>query len=104
MRPVDAEALELIHRLIEDFAARLPAGPREEDVRQSLEGTRIALQEERGLEAAVRQLVTALHQLDESRIGGRRREYRRTAPAVGRLLEALQEELLPILRRSGYRL
>ena len=103
MRAMDEEALESIHRLTASFASRLPAGAREDDVRRSLEGTRVALQDGRGLEDAVRQLVEALHQLDEHSIGGRRREFRRNAPAVGRLLEALQEELLPILRRGGYR-
>jgi hypothetical protein len=102
MRSEDAEALVPIHRLMESFAARLPTGEREDDVRRSLQGTLVALQEERGVEDAVRQLVTALHQLDEGTIGGRRREFRRNAPAVGRLLEVLQEELLPVLRRAGY--
>jgi hypothetical protein len=102
MRPLDAEALEPIRRLMEDFASRLPDGEREDDVRRSLAATLIALREEHGIEDAVGQLVTALHQFDEDAVGGRRREFQRNAPAVGRLLEALQEELLPILRHAGY--
>jgi hypothetical protein len=54
------------------------------------------------VEFAVRQLVETLHQLDEDSVGGRRREFQRQAPAVGRFLEILQEELLPILRDAGY--
>jgi hypothetical protein len=100
--PADEEALEPLRRLIDEFASRLPDGEREDDVRRALARTQVALRESREIESAVRELVTTLHQLDEDTIGGRRREFQRNAPAVGRLLEALQEDLLPILRRSGY--
>jgi hypothetical protein len=102
MPPADEDTLEPLRRLIDEFAARLPEGEREDDVRRALARTQVALREIRGVEGAVRELVTSLHQLDEDTIGGRRREFRRNSPAVGRLLEALQEDLLPILRRSGY--
>jgi hypothetical protein len=100
--PADEEALEPLRRLIDEFASRLPDGDREDDVRRALARTQVALRESRGIEDAVRELVTSLHQLDEDSVGGRRREFQRNSPAVGRLLEALQEDLLPILRRSGY--
>lgn len=102
MHSADQEALEPLRRLIEEFASRLPDGPREDDVRRALARTQVALSENRGIEDGVRELVTALHQLDVDSVGGRRREFQRNAPAVGRLLEALQEELLPLLRRAGY--
>jgi hypothetical protein len=102
MPPADEEGLEPLLRLIDDFASRLPEGEREDDVRRALARTQVSLREARGIESAVRELVTSLHQLDEDTVGGRRREFQRNAPAVGRLLEALQEELLPILRRAGY--
>jgi hypothetical protein len=100
--PNDAEPLEPVVRIIEEFARRLPTGEREDDVRRALTGTFVALREERQVEEAVRQLVGALHQLDEEMVGGSRREFQRNSPAVGRLLEALQEQLLPTLRRAGY--
>jgi hypothetical protein len=100
--PADENALEPLHRLIDEFASRLPEGEREDDVRRALARTHVALRESRGVESAVRELVTSLHQLDEDAIGGRQREFQRNAPAVGRLLEALQNDLLPILRRTGY--
>jgi hypothetical protein len=102
MSAAESEPLESVCRLIEAFARRLPEGEREDDVRRSLTGTLVAVREERGVEYAVGQLVHALHQLDEDCADGPRREYQRNAPAVGRLLEALQEELLPLLRRAGY--
>ena len=102
MPPADEDSLEPLHRVIDAFAARLPDGEREDDVRRALARTEIAVRESRGVEDAVRELVTSLHQLDEDTVGGRRREFQRNAPAVGRLLEALQEDLLPILRRLGH--
>jgi hypothetical protein len=100
--PADENAFEPLRRLIDEFASRLPEGEREDDVRRALARMQDALRESHGIESAVRELVTSLHQLDEDTVGGRRREFQRNAPAVGRLLEALQEDLLPILRRSGY--
>jgi hypothetical protein len=103
MLPAEEEdALEPLRRLLDGFASRLPEGEREDDVRRALARTQVALHELRGVEDAVRELVTSLHQLDEDIVGGRRREFQRNAPAVGRLLEAIQEDLLPMLRRSGY--
>jgi hypothetical protein len=102
MGATDSEPLESVYRLLETFAHRLPQGVREEDVRRALTSTLISLREQHGVEDAVRQLVSALHQLDEDAVGGTRREFQRNAPAVGRLLEALQEDLLPLLRRADY--
>lgn len=102
MPPADREALEPLRRMIDGFASQLPEGEREDDVRRALARTQVALRELSGVEGAVRELVTSLHQLDEDTVGGRRREFQRNSPAVGRLLEALQEDLLPLLRRSGY--
>jgi hypothetical protein len=102
MSSVDEDALEPLRRLIDEFASSLPDGAREDDVRRALARLEVALREGRGIESAVRELVTSLHQLDEDTVGGPRREFQRNAPAVGRLLEALQEDLLPILRRSGH--
>ncbi len=102
MDATDSEPLESACRLLESFARRLPQGAREDDVRRALTSALIALRERRGVEDVVRHLVSALHELDEGAMSGKRREFQRNAPAVGRLLEALQEDLLPLLRRAGY--
>lgn len=102
MPPENSQLLESAYRLVDTFARRLPQGEREDEVRRSLADTLLALRDARGVEDAVRQLVQTLHQLDEGHAGGARREFQRNAPAVGRMLEALQEELLPLLRRAGY--
>jgi hypothetical protein len=102
MDATDSEPLESACRLLEAFAQRLPQGAREDEVRRALTSALIALRERRGVEDVVRHLVSALHELDEGAVSGTRREFQRNAPAVGRLLEALQEDLLPLLRRAGY--
>lgn len=102
MDATDSELLASAGRLLETFAQRLPQGAHEDAVRRALTSALIALREQRGLEDAVRHLVTTLHQLDEGAVSGTRREFQRNAPAIGRLLEALQEDLLPLLRRAGY--
>ena len=83
MQSEDAEGLQPVHELIEAFSARLPAGTREDDVRRALARMQVALREDRGIEEAVREVVSTLHQLDEDTVGGRRREFQRNAPAVG---------------------
>jgi hypothetical protein len=102
MDATDSEPLEAACRLLEAFADRLPQGAHEDDVRRALTTALVALREQHGVEDAVRHLVSALHQLDEGAVSSTRREFQRNAPAVGRLLEALQEDLLPLLRRAGY--
>jgi hypothetical protein len=102
MQLTPSDPLEWVCGQLDDFARRLPDGDRQEAVRQSLMATVGALRERGEVEFAVRQLVATLHQLDEDAVGGRRREFQRQAPAVGRFLEVLQEELLPILRHAGY--
>lgn len=102
MRPTEPDPLEPVCRLLDELARRLPHGEREDAVRRTVAATLVALRERRQVEDAVRQLVTTLHQLDEETVGGCRREFQRNAPAVGRFLELLQEELLPILRNAGH--
>jgi hypothetical protein len=102
MSPTPPESLNYVCRQLDDFALRLPGGEPQEAVRRSLMAMIAALREQGEVEFAVRQLVETLHQLDEDSVGGRRREFQRQAPAVGRFLEVLQEELLPILRHAGY--
>jgi hypothetical protein len=44
-----------------------------------------------------------VRQLDEHNTTGRlRRDFENEAPAVTRLLEAIQQQLVPALKRAGY--
>jgi hypothetical protein len=102
MLPTPPDPLDRVCQQLDEFAHRLPGGEAQEIVRQALMATIAALREQGEVEFAVRQLVETLHQFDEGTAGGRRREFQRQAPAVGRFLEVLQEEFLPILRHAGY--
>lgn len=102
MSRLDPEPLQEISRVLDAFVTRLPQGERADAIRRALDSTLMATRERHGVEPAVGELVDVLHAFDEDCVGGRRREFQRNTPAVGRLLEVLQEELLPLLRRAGY--
>jgi hypothetical protein len=98
----DDESLRTALDTIEAFALRLPPGDCEDYVRRSIMQLVAATDQRSGVEEAVRDLIASLHQLDEDQVGGLRREFQRNAPARGRLLEAIQDDVLPALRRVGY--
>jgi hypothetical protein len=102
MVPGEDKAVAAALRQVLDIASQLPSGEHADTVRRSLAELVDAIARGLGVEESVAQLVYALHQLDESHAGGLRREFQRSAPAIGRVLETLQEELLPALRRSGF--
>jgi hypothetical protein len=91
-----------LQRVLE-IAHTLPPCEQGDRVRRSLAGLVDASKRGVAVEGATQQLVAALHQLDESHVGGLRREFQRNVPAIGRVLETLQENVLPALRRSGFR-
>ena len=63
----------------------------------------LALEQRCGVEAAGKPLMQAVRQLDEHNTTGRlRRDFENEAPSVTRLLEAIQEQLVPALKRAGY--
>ena len=54
-----------------------------------------------GVRAAVDRLASSIRQLQAELSSGPRRQERHDAAGIERLLEVLQEELLPTLRQSG---
>ena len=88
---------------IEKFAGRLPEGDVEGHIRRSAHELTLAVEQRCGVEAACERLIQAVRQLDEHNTTGRlRRDSENEAPSVTRLLEAIQEHLVPALRRAGY--
>jgi len=88
---------------IEKFAGRLPEGDVEGHIRRSAHELTLAGEQRCGVEAACERLTQAMRQLDEHNTTGRlRRDFENEAPSVTRLLEAIQEHLVPALRRAGY--
>jgi hypothetical protein len=88
---------------IEKFAGRLPEGDVEGHIRRSAHELTLAVEQRRDVEAAGERLMHAVRQLDEHNTTGRlRRDFENEAPSVARLVEAIQEQLVPALKRAGY--
>jgi hypothetical protein len=100
----ESRSLQAALERVDTLASRLSAGDVEGWVQRSVGSLSDAARGRGSVETAVGHLIRALQQLDEEHATGRRRrEFQQTSPAVSRLLEALQEDLLPALRRAGYR-
>jgi hypothetical protein len=85
------------------LAERLPSGTSAEGVRRSIAELAFAAECGAGVEDALRRLVDSLRLLEHRQAAGLRREFQRGAPAISRVLETLQEDLLPALRQEGFR-
>ena len=99
----DLERVLSAIQAIEKFAGRLPEGDVEGHIRRSAHELTLASEQRRGVEATFERLMQAVQQLDEHNTTGRlRRDFENEAPLVARLLEAMQEQLVPALKRAGY--
>jgi hypothetical protein len=82
-------------------AERLRDGPGEHHVRASAHEIEVACARGEGVRAAVERLASSIRQLQAELSSGPRRREQHDAAAVERLLEVLQEDLLPTLRQAG---
>ena len=99
----DLERVLSAIQTIETFAGRLPEGDVEGHIRRSAHELTLASEQRRGVVATVERLMQAVRQLDEHNTTGRlRRDFENEAPLVARLLEAIEEQLVPALKRAGY--
>jgi hypothetical protein len=99
----DLERVLLAIQAIETFAGRLPEGDVEGHIRRSAHELTLASEQRRGVEATFERLMQAVRQLGEHNTTGRlRRDFENEAPLVARLLEAIEEQLVPALKRAGY--
>ena len=98
----DFTSIEAALQVVEKFASRLTVGDAEGHVRRSVNELAAAVTKKEGIEPAVDRLLRGLRGLDDARAARRCRDFGRESPAVDRLLDAVQEELLPALRRVGY--
>jgi hypothetical protein len=99
----DLEGVLLASHAVEKFAGRLPEGDVEGHIRRSAHELTLAVEQRCGVEAACGRLMQAVQQLDEYNTTGRlRRDFENEAPSLTRLLEAIQEQLVPALKHAGY--
>ena len=102
MADEDFTSVEAALQVVEKFASRLTAGDAEGHVRRSVDELCAAVAKKEESQFAVDRQLRGLRRLDDARTAGGRRDFQTESPAVDRLLEAVQEELLPTLRRVGY--
>ena len=102
MADEDFTSVEAALQVVEKFASRLTAGDAEGHVRRSVDELCAAVAKKEEIQFAVDRLLRGLRSLDDARAARRRRDFGRESPAVDRLLDAVQKELLPALRRVGY--
>jgi hypothetical protein len=98
----DFTSVEAALQVVEKFASRLTVGDAEGHVRRSVDELCAAVAKKEEIQFTVDRLLRGLRGLDDARAAGGRRDFQTESPAVDRLLEAVQEELLPALRRVGY--
>lgn len=99
MTPKELAGLDAAVKKVSRLATRLGSGDPEGHVRRSLAELTDAIGKQEQSAHAVDRLVQSLRQLQTSRDDGRRRDQQRGAAGIERVLEAIQEDLLPMLRR-----
>jgi hypothetical protein len=88
---------------VDRFAGRLADGDDVSHVQRTIDELRTAFSEKAAIEPAVDRLVKSLQGLQAARIAGSRRDFLRGSWSVGRLVDAVERDLLPALRRVGFR-
>ena len=99
MSDSDFARIEAALERVATLATRLGPGESETNVRQSAE-LGVAVRTGNDPSPALDRLIRSLEQLQSARHDGRRRDEQHGAPDVSRILEAIQEELVPALRQS----
>jgi len=94
--------IEAALQAVEKFAGRLSGGDAQGDVRRSVEELRVAVATKAGVEPAVDRLLLSLRGLNAAGLDGLRRDFQRGSPSVDRLVETVEQELLPAVRRLGF--
>jgi hypothetical protein len=86
---------------IERLADELRADP-DGHVRRSIEELRAAFAAREQIEPAVARMRDSLQMLGRGNREGSRREFQRRATGLDHLIEVMEKELLPSLRRMGF--
>ena len=100
MSDVDFARIEAALERVATLATRLGPGESETNVRQSADELGVAVRTGNDPSPALDRLIRSLEQLQSARHDGRRRDEQHGAPDVSRILEAIQEELVPALRQG----
>jgi len=99
--PMEQQLVTVALRALIARAEALPAGEVEHHVQACAHELAAACLRGADIRPAVDRLAAAIGQLQSALKEGPRRRERHDAPAIERLLETLQETLIPELRTSG---
>ena len=100
--PADALAPIRIVRRIAALADSLGEGSAADHLRRSVRELSLAVEQGMGLGPAVARVMSSVRELHGEQRAGRRRDARDGQVAAERLLNMVQQELLPALQRSGH--
>jgi hypothetical protein len=98
---LDPQPVSVALRALITCAEALPAGDAERHVETCAHELAAACVHRADVRPAVDRLTAAVTQLQGALLNGPRRRQQHDAPLVERLLETLQEQLLPELRTHG---
>lgn len=86
---------------LDRLAARLGPGSTEDHVRRSIGELAQLVAEGATVGPAVQRVLSSVRQLQDEELAGRRRHQQQSVASIARLLDTMQQELLPALQRSG---
>jgi len=99
----DFARIEVALEAVGSCAGRLPPGNAEASVQRSVRDLCLAFTSHAAVEPEVERLMDSLQRLHAVRLTGHRRVFQRDAAPVGRLVRTVEQELLPALRRVGFK-
>jgi len=91
------QAVETALQAVTALIGRLPPGTDEGHVRRSADELRLAVAQREAIRPAVDRLLQSVRDLQHASLSGRRRDYQSGTESVDRLVEAIQQRLLPAL-------
>ncbi|HEX2311036.1 MAG TPA: hypothetical protein VHH91_09980 [Vicinamibacterales bacterium] len=98
----DAPAPTRILQHLETVADRLGEGSAADHVRRSVRELSLAVEHSGSVGPAVERVMSSIRQLQGEECAGRLRHAREALAVAERVLNTVQQELLPALHRSGH--
>jgi len=100
--PDDTNAMLLILQRLETLGERLGERSGADHVRRSVRELSQAVARRHCVDLAVERVLSSVRQLQGEERTGRLRDAREPLMRAERLLDAMQQQVLPALKRSGY--
>ena len=96
------DAIQAALQVVQRFGTRLARGDAEGHVCRSVDDLALVVNRREHIEVAIYRLLNSIRELENASSDGRRRAFQREAASRERLIDAVQEQLMPALTRGGY--